>query len=91
MERSKTSAATGTAVGVGILGSANLAASVFALNADMLFISIAMGVFGLLGWAASYFVHGRVKAKKTAQLTPLIEREYAIVHETGEQAGRLLA
>jgi len=91
MERSKTTAATGAAVGVGLLGAANLAASIFALNEDMLFVSVAMGVFGLLGWAATYFVHGRIKAKKTAQLTPLIDGEYAIVRSTSEQAARLRA
>jgi hypothetical protein len=91
MERSKTTTAMATSLAVGIVGSAFLAGSIFALDADLLVVSIPLGAIGLLGWVGGYFSHGRVKANKTAQLTPLIDRQYDVVYEAGEQATHLLA
>ena len=91
MERSKTSVATSVALVLGVVGAAFLAGSVFALNFGSLWLSVPLGAIGLIGWVAGYFSHGRVKANKTAELAPLIDRQYDVVYETGEQASRLLS
>jgi hypothetical protein len=91
LERSKTTTATAAAVGTGIVGSSFLAGSVFSLEADLTALSIVLGAVGLIGWLVGYLAHGRVKAKKTAQVTPLIDQQYDVVYETGEQAAHLLA
>lgn len=91
MERSKSASALATALTLGIIGAAFLAGSIFALNAGLTVLSIVLGAIGLVGWVAGYFSHGRVLARKTEKLTPLIDRQYDVVFETGEQASRLLA
>ncbi len=91
LERSKSTTAMAVSLGTGIVGSALLAGSVFSLEADLTALSIVLGALGLLGWAAGYLAHGRVKAKRSAQVTPLIDQQYDVVHETGEQAVHLLS
>ncbi|MDQ7991619.1 MAG: hypothetical protein AAGC63_08950 [Propionicimonas sp.] len=91
LEKSRTTAATCTALAIGVTGSAFLAGSVFAIEADLWALSIPLGGIGLLGWLAGYLAHGRVKSRKTAQTTPLIEAQYEIVYKASEQASRLLA
>ncbi len=91
LEKSRTSTAVATALGIGILGSAFLAGSIFAIEADLWLLSVPLGVVGLLGWLAGWLAHGRVKARKTAQTAPLIDEQYEIVYDAGEQATRLLA
>lgn len=91
LERSKSSTALGLSIGVGIVGTAFLAGSVFSLEADLVPLSIVLGAVGLLGWLAGYLVHGRVQATRTARVIPLIEQQYDVVYQSGEQASRLLA
>jgi hypothetical protein len=91
LEKAKTTTAMAWSLGLGIVGSALLAGAVFAINADLIVLSIPLGALGLVGWTAGYLAHSRVKASKTAQLAPLIDRQYDVVYETGEQASRLLA
>ena len=91
LEKAKTTTAMAWSLGLGIVGSALLAGAVFAINADLIVLSIPLGALGLVGWMAGYLAHNRVKASKTAQLAPLIDRQCDVVYETGEQASRLLA
>lgn len=91
LERSKDTAPMAAALGLGIIGSGFLAGSIFAITANLWALGIPLGIVGLAGWAAGYFAHTKVRANKTAQVTPLIDREYETVYEAGEQAGRLLA
>lgn len=91
LEASRTSIALATAIGFGIAGSAFLAGSVFAIQADLWLLSIPLGAVGLLGWLAGWLVHGKVKARKTVQTAPLIDQQYEIVYDAADQAARLLA
>ena len=75
LEKAKTTTAMAWSLGLGILGSALLAGAVFAINADLIVLSIPLGALGLVGWAAGYLAHNRVKASKTAQLTHEIALE----------------
>lgn len=91
LERSKTSTATARAIVVGIIGCAFLAGSIFSFDAGLIPLFVVLGALGLVGWTLPYFVHNAVRAKKTAQVAPMIDREYDIVYETCEQANGLLA
>lgn len=91
LTRSITTTAVTAALSVGIVGSAFLAGSVFAIEADLWPLSIALGVVGLIGWLAGYLTHGRVKANRSAKVNPLIDQQYEIVYTAGEQASHLLS
>lgn len=90
LEKSRTSTSVATALGIGILGSAFLAGSVFAIQANLWLLAIPLGAIGLLGWLAGWLAHGRVRDRKTAQTAPLIDQQYEIVYAASEQAARLL-
>ncbi|GAA2182483.1 hypothetical protein GCM10009785_21940 [Brooklawnia cerclae] len=91
LENSRTSTALAVALAIGIVGSAFLAGSVFAIEAGLWVLSIPLGAVGLLGWLAGYLAHGRIKARKTTQTAPLIDEQYEIIYDASEQAARLLA
>ena len=91
LERSRTTTAIAVALALGILGSAFLAGSLFALTAGLMVLSVPLGALGLLGWLAGWWAHGRVKARKTAQTAPLIDQQYEVIFQASEQASRLLA
>jgi hypothetical protein len=91
MERSVSAASMGAALTAGITGSAFIAGSVFALDSDLVWLSVPLGAVGLLGWAAGYLGHGRVRAKKAAEAASLIDAQYDIIYDTGEAASQLLA
>jgi len=91
LERSKSTTAIALALTIGIIGSAFLAGSVLAITeSDSWGLSIPLGAIGLLAWLAGFLSYERVRARKTAQLTPVIDRQYDVVYETCEQAARLL-
>lgn len=90
LEKSKTSRAMMLAVTVGLVGAAFLAGSVFLMNGGALVLSIVLGVVGLCGWVGGFLAYVGVKARRTATVTPLIDREFEALYETSEQAARLL-
>ncbi len=91
LEKTKTTAAFAVSMVIGIVGTALLAGSVFAIDADRWGLSIPLGALGLLGWLAGYLTFGRVRARRTAAATPLIDRQYDVVYEASEEAAHLLA
>ncbi|GAA2182484.1 hypothetical protein GCM10009785_21950 [Brooklawnia cerclae] len=91
LEHSKQTAPVIAALTTGIIGSAFLAGSVFAITANLWLLGIPLGLIGLVGWVVGYFLHGRVKASQTAKVNPLIDREYETIYAAGEQASQLLA
>lgn len=92
LEKSKTSAATAYALLVGIVGTAFMAGSVFAVTAEqpqiLLCILLAVPAFG--GWIASYFVYRQISAKRTERIIPLMEEKYDEICEICEKGNRLL-
>lgn len=92
LERSKSAAAMQVSLGFGIVGSALLAVSVFAMTDwDLPALTIIAGALGLLGWAAGYFSHARVQARRAETVAPLIDEQYEVVYATSEEAASLLA
>ena len=79
-----------TAIGIGVIGAAFLAASVFTLG-GFIVASVALGVVGLLGWAVGAGSYFGVRRRRTAKLAARLDDEYRTVFECSEQATRLLA
>lgn len=89
-ERSVSSTAVAVAAMLGVVGAALLAGSIFALDADLTIVSIALGANGLFAWIAGYFAHGRVAAKQTTKIAQSVDDHYRIVRESSERAYTLL-
>ncbi|NRG41060.1 hypothetical protein HRK28_09000 [Rathayibacter sp. VKM Ac-2835] len=79
------------AVGVGIAGSALLAASVFLLDGPSTVLSIVLGVLGLLGWALGLPLHRVARARRARRLRPIIDQRYDEVHAAAETAHALIS
>ena len=92
MEKSKTRSATMWAIGAGIVGSAFLAGSVFAVTAmpPMILLCIILGVPGLIGWTLPYFIFKKLLEKRVKKITPLIEQKYDEIYEICEKGNKLL-
>ena len=92
LEASKTQSATIWAIVIGIIGSAFLAGSVFAVTAtpSIIWLCILLGIPGLIGWALPYFVFKRQIQKNAEKITPLIEQKYDEIYEICEKGSKLL-
>lgn len=92
LEKSKTSLATMSALVLGVLGTAFIAGSVFAVTAQppRIVLCILLAVPGFLGWIFPYFVYKKVGQKQTRRLMPLIEEKYDEIYEICEKGNRLL-
>lgn len=92
LENSKAGTATVWALGVGLLGTAFMAGSVFAITGSPMNIplSILLAVPAFAGWIAPYFVHRQVKHRKTRQVEPFIEAKMEEVYTLCEKGQSLL-
>lgn len=92
LEQRKTSAATVSAIVLGMIGTAFMACSTFAVTAQPphYIVSILFAVPGFLGWIFPYFLYKKIAAKQTEKVTPLIEAKYDEIYEICEKGNRLL-
>lgn len=92
LEKSKTSAATIYALVVGIIGTAFMAGSVFAVTAQppSVILSILLAVPGFIGWIIPYFLYKRIAGKQTEKLEPLIDQKHDEIYEICEKGNKLL-
>ncbi len=92
LERRKTTAATVYSLILGIVGTAFMAGSVFAVTAQppLVILSIILGALGILGWIFPYFLYRKVKENETKKITPLIEEKYDEIYEICEKGNKLL-
>lgn len=92
LEKSKTSAATVYALVVGIIGTAFIAGSVFAVTAQqpLVVLSIILAIPGFIGWITPYFLYRRVAGKRMEKLEPLIEQKFDEIYEICEKGNKLL-
>ena len=60
LERTKTSKATGISLGIGIIGTAFMAGSVFAYLASMIVFCIILAIPAFVGWALPYFFYKKI-------------------------------
>lgn len=92
LEKSKTSAATAFAIILGILGTAFMAGSTFAITAPVphVILCILLAVPGFMGWILPCFVYKKAVRKQTAKVNPIIEEKYDEIYEICEKGNRLL-
>ena len=92
LENKKTSAPSILAIAVGILGTAFMAGSTFAVTAQTphIILCTVLAVPGFIGWVLPYFLYKRAVRKETEKLTPLIEEKYDEIYEICEKGSKLL-
>lgn len=92
LEKSKTTAACILAISVGIIGTAFMAGSVFAITAPTphIILCIALAVPGFVGWVLPYFLYKSITVKRTNRITPLIEEKYNEIYNICEKGNSLL-
>lgn len=92
MEKNKSSAATAYALVLGIIGTAFMAGSVFAVTAQppYIIVCVILAVPGFLGWIFPYFLYKKILRKQTEKINPLIEAKYDEIYEICEKGSKLL-
>jgi len=92
LESSKISAATMYAIIVGIIGTAFMAGSVFAVTAaqPMIVLSIILAIPAFAGWISPYYIYKIIVRKRTEKVSPLIEEKRDEVYEICEKGSKLL-
>ena len=92
LERAKTSVPTEWALIIGILGTAFMAGSTFAVTAQppMILLCIVLAIPGFLGWILPWFVYKKLLARQTEKMTPLIEEKYDEIDAICEKGSKLL-
>lgn len=92
LEQSKTSKGTMYSLMIGLIGTAFMAGSVFAVTAQppMIFLSIVCAIPAFIGWILPYFVYKKMVKKETERLTVLIEKKYDEIYEICEKGNKLL-
>ncbi|MBL1225039.1 hypothetical protein IW510_07995 [Enterococcus sp. BWR-S5] len=92
LEKAKTMKATIAALTIGIVGTAFMAGSVFAVTADSprIILSILLAIPAFIGWLSPYFIYKRITADQIKQLTPVIEETYDTIYLVCEKGAKLL-
>lgn len=92
LERSKASAATMWALIVGIIGTAFMAGSVFAVTHDPPVISlcILLAIPAFLGWILPYFLYQQIYQKRCQKVEPLIATKQDEIYEICKKGYSLL-
>jgi Flp pilus assembly protein TadB len=92
LENSKTKKATIYSITLGIIGTAFMAGSVFAVTNEppMILLCIILGIPGLIGWALPYRLYKSSARKRALEVTPLIEQKYDEIHEICEKGRALI-
>lgn len=92
LEASKAVKASIVAYSLGIIGSAFMAGSVFAVTHQppIVALCIILAIPGFLGWILPYFCYRAIRKNKTIQVTPLIEQKYDEIYQICKKANGLL-
>ena len=92
LEASKTSAATGWSLGIGLMGTAFMAGSVFAVTHDPpnIPLCILLAIPAFIGWLLPYFVYQKIVTAKTREVEPLIDAKYDEIYEICKKGNSLL-
>ena len=92
MEQSKHAAATMIAIGIGLVGTAFMAGSVFAVVAEppKILLCILLAIPAFTGWLLPPLVYKRQMKKRIEKVTPLIEAKYDEIYEICEKGSRLI-
>ena len=92
LEKNKTSTATMYALVLGLIGTAFMAGSTFAITAQppRILLCILLAVPGFLGWIFPCFLYKKKVVIQTERNKPLIEKKYDEIYELCEKGNKLL-
>ncbi|MGN0379948.1 MAG: hypothetical protein ACI4EU_10195 [Butyrivibrio sp.] len=92
LERSKSSVAMIWALSLGIIGTAFMAGSVFAVTHEppLYWLCVLLAIPAFMGWIAPYFVFRYKVQVKTAKVQPIIEEKYEEIYRICEKGHELL-
>lgn len=92
MENQKTQTATIIALAFGIIGTAFIAGSVFAITGDTphYVLSTILALPGIFGWVFPVFCFKRIRDKKAAQIDPMIVDKEEEIYQICEKGHGLL-
>lgn len=76
---------------IGVVGTAFMAGSVFAVTSNQIMGCIVMAIPGLISWIIPYPIFRKIKTKKTKEVTPLIDNKYDEIYSICEKANSLLS
>lgn len=92
LERSKTSIPSIVALVIGLIGTAFMALSTFAVTAQPphILACIIFAVPGFAGWILPIFLYKKLVVEKRKKLSPLIEEKYNEIYDICEKGNNLL-
>ncbi len=90
LENSKKTKAAAVAYVVGVIGTAFIAGSVFAVTAGNVGTCVVLAIPGFIGWIIPYLLFRRINEKSTEQVNPLIGQKYDELYSVCEKANGLL-
>lgn len=90
LESSKKTKALAVAYVVGVIGTAFMAGSVFAVTAGNVGTCIVLAIPGFVGWIIPYLLFRTISGKRTEQVNPLIDKKYDELYSVCEKANELL-
>jgi len=92
LERSKLAMPQIISLTIGIIGTAFMAGSVFAVTATppIIWLCILCAIPGFIGWFLPYFTYKKLVGKRLAIVKPLIEQKYDELYELCEKGNELL-
>lgn len=92
LENSKTNIAMIKSLTIGIIGTAFMAGSTFAVTHEppMIALCILLAIPGFIGWILPYFIYKTAVKNKTQKVQPLIEAKYDEIYEICEKGHSLL-
>lgn len=93
LEKSKSAKAMGVSLAAGLIGTAFMAGSVFAIVAPVpkVALCVILSIPGFALWALPYFIHKRLKTETACKVNPLIDQNYDTIYDACEKAAQLLA
>lgn len=75
---------------IGIIGTAFMAGSVFAVTADRIISCVLLAIPAFIGWTLPYFCYKTILKKKSDEVSPLIDQKYDEIYLVCEKANALL-
>jgi hypothetical protein len=92
LERSKTSSATAISLSVGILGTAFMAGSVFAVTNDppLIFLCVLLAIPGFAGWISASHIYNVFLERSAKKIDPLIEEKHDEIYDICQKGFNLI-
>lgn len=92
LEKKKTSAASVWALVIGMIGTAFMAGSTFAVvhEPPVIWLCILLAIPGFIGWILPYFMYNRIFRINTQRIQPMIETKQEEIYEICKKGHSLL-